>query len=213
MFTGIIEQLGTVKSIQDKTNLKKFGIELALDNKKIDIGESICVNGVCLTVTGLKDKIVFFDVVAETLEKSNLSRLNINDKVNIEFSLKAGDKLSGHFVTGHIDCRGKIKTKTRQGDVFYFEVLYPPEFKRFIAPKASIAVDGISLTVVDDFEDYFSFYVIPHTIENTDLKDIDSGSLVNIEFDILAKYVNKISHQEDKSSNITMQSLKEKGFL
>ena len=213
MFTGIIEQLGLVKKIQNKSGITKLGIELDLGDKKINTGDSISVNGACLTVVEIKDKIVFFDVVQESLNKSNLSLLKINDRVNVEFSLKADDRLNGHFVTGHIDCLGKIKKKNKEKDAVYFEISYPEEFNKLVAPKGSVAVNGISLTIVGDYDGCFSFYVIPHTINNTNLKKLRAGDSVNIEFDILAKYTRKNFYFQSSSSKLTKEFLEKKGFI
>ncbi len=213
MFTGIIEQLGLVKKIQSKSGIRKLGIELDLGDKKINTGDSISINGVCLTVVEIKDKIVFFDVVQESLNKSNLSLLKINDRVNVEFSLKTDDKLSGHFVTGHIDCLGKIKKKDKEKDAIYFDVSYPEEFNKLIVSKGSVAVNGISLTIVGDYDGCFSFYAIPHTINNTNLKKLRAGDSVNIEFDILAKYIRKNFYPQSSSSKITKEFLEKKGFI
>ncbi len=213
MFTGIIKQLGIIKDINQKVNSLKIGVELNLKGEDVSIGDSLSINGVCLTVVKIIKNVVYFEVIDETLKKSNLSFLKIGDRVNVEFSLKASDRISGHFVTGHIDCLGKIEDKIKEGQATYFKISFSKEFKRLISPKASVAVNGISLTIVEAMDDYFSFYAIGHTMENTNLKLLNIGDPVNIEFDILAKYINKSSHLNKVSSSITKEYLKEKGFI
>lgn len=212
MFTGIISQIGTIKRIDTAGDLKTISIQLAPNVEKMVQGDSIAVNGVCLTLTQIKETIAAFDVIKETLAKSNLLFLKENDKVNVEFSLKSTDRISGHFVTGHIDCLGKIKTKRRENKAAYFEIAVPEEFNKYIVPKGSIAVNGISLTVLDSFNSYFSFYSIPHTLDNTTLKYLKAGYFVNVEFDILAKYTDK-TRLLKPASKISIEYLKEKGYF
>lgn len=190
MFTGIIEELGTVKSISRKGDITVLSVETGRAAEGAKLGDSIALNGVCLTVIRIDKRTLSFELLSETSKLTNLSRLKISEKVNLERSLRMGDRLSGHFVTGHIDCPGIIRNKTYIAGNLCFEITVPFEFLKFIAPKGSVAVDGISLTVAGKRSNIFSIYIIPHTLRNTTLSFKGTSSQVNIEFDILAKYHN-----------------------
>ena len=192
MFTGIIEELGIVKAVSRKGRLISLSIQADKAISDTKIGDSIAVNGVCLTVVKIEDKVLSFDLLEETCPRlTNLGKLKMSEKVNLERSLKIGDRLSGHFVTGHIDCLGTIRAKTHVLGNLSFRIAIPQEFLKFIALKGSIAVDGISLTVADKRSNTFSVYIIPHTLKNTTLNFKGPSSEVNIETDILAKYNNQ----------------------
>lgn len=187
MFSGIIEQLGEVKKISKRGRVTLIEIKAGIASQDIKIGDSISVNGVCLTLTGKKSDVLSFEAMPETLKVSNLSALKINDKVNLERALKIGDRLSGHFVTGHIDCTGMIRRKCLLNGNLCFEIAIPQKFIAQVISKGSIAVDGISLTVASKKSDTFAVYIIPHTLENTTLKFKGPSEKVNIECDILTK--------------------------
>ena len=191
MFTGIIEELGIVKAVSRKGRLISLSIQADKVISDTKIGDSIAVNGVCLTVVKIEDKVLSFDLLEETARLTNLGKLKSNEKVNLERSLKIGDRLSGHFVTGHIDCPGAIREKTYVSGNLSFKITIPREFLKFIALKGSITVDGISLTVSDKRSNTFSVCIIPHTLKNTTLSFKGPSSEVNIETDILAKYNNQ----------------------
>lgn len=187
MFSGIVEELGVIKRIAKSANTARFEItaqEILEDTK---IGDSISVNGTCLTVVKKEDKVLSFEVMPETLTITNLGQLKISHKVNLERSLRLTDRLSGHFVTGHIDCMGVIRKKKYLRGNLCFEIAVPTKFLKYILPKGSIAVDGISLTIVDKIPSGFSVYIIPHTFKNTTLGFKGPSDKLNIEFDILAK--------------------------
>lgn len=188
MFTGIIEELGIVKGLSRKGALTVLTVKADRVKEGIKIGDSIAVNGACLTVTRLDKELLSFQLLEETSRLTNLGKLKIGEKVNLERSLKIGDRLSGHFVTGHIDCLGIIRNKTHLSGNLCFEIAIPQEFLKFIVSKGSIAVDGISLTIVNKLSNIFSVYIILHTIQNTTLNFKGPSDCVNIEFDILAKY-------------------------
>lgn len=187
MFSGIIEELGTVKNISRRANFTLFSVEAEKVLPETKIGDSISVNGACLTVIKNNSCILSFEVMPETLKITNLGLLKISDRVNLERSLKVGERLSGHFVTGHIDCTGIIRRKNYINNNLSFEIAVPPEFLKFVLPKGSIAVDGISLTIVSKKSSTFNVYIIPHTFKNTTLGFKNPSEKVNIEFDILAK--------------------------
>lgn len=187
MFTGIIEELGEVKRISRQAKFTCLEIKAKEVPVDIRIGDSICVNGVCLTVIKKGEDVLSFEVMPESLKVTNLDSLKIRDKVNLERALRIGDRLSGHYVSGHVDCIGIIRKKRYINNNLCFEIAIPAEFMGYILPKGSIAVDGISLTLVDNKSNTFSVYIIPHTLKNTTLGFKGPSDKVNIEFDILTK--------------------------
>ena len=187
MFSGIVEELGEVKSIFRQAKIARIEIKALKVLEDVKIGDSICVNGVCLTVVRKGTESLFFEAIPETLKVSNLGLLKIKDKVNLERSLKVGDRLSGHFVSGHIDCIGLIRSKKYLGNNLCFQIAFPAQFMKYIIPKGSVAIDGISLTIGEKKSNTFSVYIIPHTLKNTTLSFKGPSDEVNIEFDILAK--------------------------
>lgn len=207
MFTGIIEETGTVKNITHGT-FTKIVIKCSKVLEETKIGDSIAVNGVCLTVTNISDESFAADVMPETMRASNLKDLKTGSIVNLERALQVGRRMGGHIVTGHIDCVGKIIDKRQEKNAFIFKIAINKEFTKYIARKGSIAVDGISLTVVEDGYDYFTVSVIPHTMLKTTLGYKGVGDSVNIEFDILSKYVEKLIGKKD-----IKDLLKENGFI
>lgn len=192
MFTGLVQSLGTVRSLEQGEGGRTLNvIEPALAPKPT-LGESIAVNGCCLSVTTCGGDGCSFQVGPETLIKTNLGLLGPNDHVNLERALRVGDALGGHFVTGHIDCTGSIEEISQQGEWLMIRFGYPAEFEDLLVKKGSIAVDGVSLTLVDVQPRTFSVMLIPHTRDNTTLGLKGPGSTVNLEFDLLAKHVRKM---------------------
>jgi len=194
MFTGIVVGTGKVKKITKKTK-NRSAIQMIVDlgkyAKGLKIGESVALNGVCLTVTNLKKNLGKFEMIDETTKKTDLGNLKIGSTVNIERSLKAGDGLEGHFVLGHVDGVGtlkKIQKKPKEVQI-WFEV--PKKLARYIVKKGSIAIDGISLTVVNVKKNLISVCLIPHTVQVTNFKTKKIGDKINIETDILGKYILK----------------------
>ncbi len=187
MFTGIIEELGQVKNISKRTNGTLFQIQADKILSDVNIGDSISVNGVCLTVVKKERQMLFFETIPQTLRITNLGNLRVTEKVNLERSLKVGDRLSGHFVTGHIDCIGVVRKKNHLRQEISLMIGIPTEFIKYCIPKGSIALDGISLTLAEARSDTFTVYIIPHTLKSTTLGFKGSSSKVNIEFDILSK--------------------------
>ncbi|ERM91281.1 riboflavin synthase [Caldanaerobacter subterraneus] len=207
MFTGIIEETGTVKNIIHGT-FTKIVIKCGKVLEGTKIGDSIAVNGVCLTVTNMSNESFAADVMPETMRASNLKDLKIGSIVNLERALQVGRRMGGHIVTGHIDCVGKIIDKRQEKNAFIFKIAINEKFAKYIVRKGSIAVDGISLTVVEDGYDYFTVSVIPHTMLKTTLGYKGVGDSVNIEVDILSKYVEKLIGKKD-----IKDLLKENGFI
>jgi riboflavin synthase len=193
MFSGIVEALGTVAEIRSEPP----GVWLVIREPKIAaetaVADSISVNGCCLTVVAVEGQSVAFQAGPETLAKTNLGELRPNSPVNLERALAVGDRLGGHFVTGHIDGTGRLIERSDEGDwsTFWFEL--PRALSRQMAPKASIAVDGVSLTIVESLPDRFSVALIPYTLAVTTLGPLRAGDRVNLETDVLAKYVQRIA--------------------
>jgi len=212
MFTGIIKEVGKVAENFETGKIYKLAVATRDIYKDVKMGDSVSVNGVCLTVTGKRKNILSFDVMGQTASRTSLSSLNSGDAVNLEDSLKAGNPVGGHFVLGHVDCVGKVTDieKVSGGD-FMMEVEVPGKFKDMIVEKGSVALDGVSLTVGEIRNNRFKIYLIPHTLASTTLgsKKIKDG--VNIEFDILGKYA--LRHKAlAAEGRITEEFLEEKGF-
>ena len=187
MFSGIIEELGVVTGISRRGAVSLLEIKAELVRRDTGIGDSIAVNGVCLTVIKNERGILGFEVIPETLRKTNLGSLAVRDTVNLERSLKVGDRISGHFVTGHIDCVGVIRKTVPVAGNRSFEIAVDAGIAHYILPKGSVAVDGISLTVAQKRANTFSVYLIPHTQKATTLRLKGPSDKVNIECDILLK--------------------------
>ncbi len=190
MFSGIVEELGELKKISKRGNVALFEVQAKKIKEDIKIGDSVSVNGACLTVIKNESDVLGFEVMPQTFNETNLMTLKIKDKVNLERALKIGDRLSGHFVTGHIDCIGIIRHKNYVNDNLCFEIVIPAKFMNYILPRGSIAIDGISLTIVDKRSNTFTVYIIPYTLKNTTLGFKAPSDKVNIEFDIFAKRAN-----------------------
>jgi len=188
MFTGIVEEIGFIKGIK-KTSAGAFiEIKCSLVCSDIKIGDSIAVNGVCLSVISINKNILGFDVIKETLIRTTLGELSIKEGVNLERSLKADSRMGGHFVSGHIDCKAKIDALIKDSNGVGFKIFLPDGFSRFITDKGSIALDGVSLTLANSCNNTFTVYLIPHTLKTTTLGNKKKGGMLNIETDILAKY-------------------------
>jgi len=192
MFTGIIEGLGSIVMFDKKTSNRsaaKMKIKLDKIAKGLKVGDSVAINGVCLTAVNISKGITEFEMIGETIKKTNLGSLERGDRVNIERSLKVGERLEGHFVLGHVDGVGilsKIEKQTNQVQIW---IKIPKELSKHVIKKGSITIDGISLTIVDKLKDQFSVSIIPHTMQVTNLGYKKIGDKVNIETDILGKYI------------------------
>lgn len=215
MFTGIIEELGTVIKLDQQGVSARITIEAdkVLENTKL--GDSIAVNGVCLTVTDLQKDRFCADVMAETLRRSSLGVLKKSSKVNLERAMAADGRFGGHMVSGHIDGTGEIAKISPEGTAVWYTIEAPQSILEGIVEKGSIAIDGISLTVAEVTEQDFSVSIIPHTGANTTLSLKKQGDIVNLENDVVGKYVQKcLSGKKDKTkSNVTEAFLGKYGFL
>ena len=215
MFTGIIEEIGKVKSFTKENNGAKLVISAHTVLEDSKIGDSIAINGVCETITEISDNSFAVMVSDETLSVTNFSSLKTGDNVNLERALTLQTRLGGHIVSGHVDCKGILVSKEYLSDFYnlYFEI--PQDYSKYTVYKGSITINGISLTIAEINQNIMKIAVIPHTFENTNLKDLKIGNIVNIETDILAKYVEKLLKLNDNNekNNISLEFLAENGFV
>jgi len=192
MFTGIVEELGTIVEIADRQGLRQITISAEKVAEGIKVGDSISVNGVCLTVTKLEAKNLSFEVMSETLKKTNLGDLKLRERVNLERALRFSDRVSGHLVSGHIDGVGIIRSKKILSRNTVFDIVIDKGLLKYLSPKGSVSVDGISLTVGEIKGNVFSVYIIPHTLKNTTLGFKGHSAKVNIEVDMMAKQLDSL---------------------
>ncbi len=193
MFTGIVEEAGKVKAVTPRGKGWSLEVETRQVAKEAKIGDSIAVNGCCLTVTGVKGSQLTFDLLDETRAKTNLQALQLGSRVNLEGSLRADGKVGGHFVTGHIEATAKVIQWTRSGEDWELKAEVPAGLERYLVPKGCVALDGISLTIGRVEGRKFNVWIIPHTYEVTTLQDRKKGDELNLECDLLAKYVEKMT--------------------
>jgi riboflavin synthase len=213
MFTGIIESKGKVSRVEYRGQGKRLTLEIPMDLTDLKLGDSININGVCLTVAEKKGQMVGLDLSPETLGKTILGELKEGDKVNLERALRLTDRLGGHIVTGHIDGIGVIAEKRKERDFFSLRVRIPQLLSKYVVEKGSVAIDGISLTVNECGGEEIQMTLIPYTVERTTLIDKREGDRVNVETDILGKYVEKmIDRGERESRRVDLSFLKDHGF-
>lgn len=216
MFTGLIEDLGTICELRKSADSVRLKVTTGISMHEIAIGDSIAVNGICLTVVAFGDGQFSADVSPETVSRSTLGSLVPGSRVNLERALCLGARLGGHLVSGHVDAVGSIVARVRDGNTYRFTVRVSAEVNRYVVEKGSVAIDGISLTVNSVTEDTFSVAVIPHTLAETTLNDRQVGSQVNIETDIIGKYVERLmgrSSGEEKRPPVDLEFLAKHGFL
>lgn len=213
MFTGIIQRLGRIESLQAASGGARMIVRPDAPLAGLEIGESIANDGVCLTAEpdSKPDHLIFF-LSNETLSRTTFGAAKSGATVNLERSLGAGDRLGGHFVMGHVDATGCIARLDREGEGWILEVEFPELMRPYLAPKGSVAVDGVSLTVVEVRARSFTVAVIPHTRENTSLKAKSAGAPVNLEADVIARYVANYLSQAVKSGGVSAELLKNAGF-
>jgi riboflavin synthase len=213
MFTGLIEEVGTVQS----ANLQGDNLTLEVTAPKlsptISIGDSINVDGVCQTAVEVNTDRFTVNTIAETLRRTNLGDLKNGDAVNLELALRPESRMGGHMVSGHIDCRGQIKAIRKIGGSWELEIVYPVEFDNLVVPKGSIAVNGVSLTVTHADPGLFGVSIIPHTWEMTNFPSLKTGDSVNLEFDLIGKYVQQmINPYKAREGNVDMETFRRAGF-
>ena len=194
MFTGIIEKIGKVSHVTEKNISQVIGIRI--DGLNSALGDSICINGVCLTVEDIDNNVYSFSISPETYNLSNFKNIKKNDDVNIEKSLTINKLLSGHIVQGHVDTCSEITELKKIDNSWYVKIKIDSTYMKYIIQKGSITLDGVSLTINEVYTDEFSVMVIPHTYSNTIFKNYKIGSILNTEIDILAKYIEKLGNKE-----------------
>jgi len=213
MFTGIIEEIGIIQKIDVIENGKRLKISASkiMDDVKVD--DSVAVNGVCLTVIKLEQNSFWAEAVGETLKKTTINKLYQNTNVNLERAVRLSDRLGGHLVQGHVNGIGVIKKINRLGENYYVEVRVPSDLEKYLIKEGSIAVDGISLTIANLTGSLVGLSIIPHTWKNTNLRFRQISDEVNIEVDIIAKYVEKLLNAKDKdANNLSDDVLKNMGY-
>lgn len=215
MFTGIIEEIGSVRSITYGSSSIRISLDCTKITDDIKVGDSVAVNGVCLTVTSSSEK--WFDVMPETMRRTNLGTLKTSDKVNLERALKLNDRLGGHLVSGHIDGIGKITNKVKEDNAVWLTIEASQDILKYIVKKGSVALDGTSLTVAEINKNSFKVSLIPLTFGVTTLGLKNTGNIVNIECDVIGKYVEKLiygyKNVDENKNELSMEFLKEHGFI
>lgn len=214
MFTGLVQAKGRLGEVLEGAESKRLVVDAALDARARELGASVAISGVCLTVTGASAERFEVEAAFETLARTTLGELGVGDEVNLEPALRVGDPLGGHLVSGHVDGVGTlVDTKTR-GDARECTFEVAPELARYVAPKGSICIDGVSLTVNEVDESRFTVGLIPHTLSVTTLGDLRPGSRVNVEVDLLARYVARLlEFDQADSAGLTTERLVEAGFV
>jgi riboflavin synthase len=212
MFTGIVEEKGKVMRVEPRGQGKRLTLALPHRLTDIQLGDSINVNGACLTVVEMSSPTIGVDLSTETLQKTTLSDVKEGDSVNLERALRFSDRLGGHIVTGHIDGVGTIVELRKERDFLHLKIRVPPSVSKYVVQKGSIAVDGTSLTVNECRGDVIQLTLIPYTLEKTILIDKRVGDRINVETDILGKYVEKMLDR-DPSERVTLSFLREHGFV
>ena len=215
MFTGIIEEIGKIKRIQKATEAIVLTIDAKTVLQDVNLGDSISVNGVCLTVTNFTESTFDMDIMPETFHHTALRHLKVGSKVNLERAMSANGRFGGHFVSGHVDGIGKIVHRETRDNAEYYKIQVSPELSKYMMLKGSVSVDGTSLTIFGIENDVFTISLIPHTQEATILSTKNVGDEVNIECDMLLKYVYQLLNgkAQGTTKGITLENLRDSGFL
>ena len=196
MFNGIIFNQGKIKKIVERKKGSNLFLKSNLKLSKKDLGISICCDGVCLTLISLQNRLLEFYLSKETIKRSKFNKINLNDNINLELPLKYGQKISGHVCQGHVDTTAKVKKISLVDKSYIYEFLIPKKFQKYLIEKASILINGVSLTISKVTNSGFQIWAIPHTLKLTNLKDLKKNDIVNIEVDILSKYVKKFINEK-----------------
>jgi riboflavin synthase len=214
MFTGIIEEVGRVIKINQEGGNRRLTVSSSQLAKELKTGDSIAVSGVCLTAVDIKLDSVGFDLAAETWNRTSFSRIQEGALVNLELPMRADGRFGGHIVQGHVDGTGKFLAldPIANADDFWLRIAIPPELARYVIFKGSLSIEGISLTVAGIEGTRVTVAIIPHTVEMTNLKSLKPGDPVNLEVDMIAKYVEKMMHGDSANSSITLEKLVAAGF-
>ena len=212
MFTGIIAAIGKIEAVQPKGGDLSLQIATqALDLTDVALGDSIAINGVCLTVVNLASSVLSFDVSRESIERTSLGNVATASEVNLEKALAVGERLGGHFVSGHVDGLGTVMAMTESARSIQFRIEIPTGLERYVAEKGSICIDGVSLTVNNVGEQWFEVNIIPHTMQETIISSYQVGTKVNLEVDLIARYLERLLPNED--TGITQDTLLKHGFI
>lgn len=214
MFTGLVADVGTVRAVTKSAQGATLTIQTHFDTSELVLGESIAVDGACLTVTHILEDAFLVDASLETLDKSTIGMRRVGDRVHLERALAVGDRLGGHFVLGHVDGMGTIRRMDKAGNAWQIDVQAPEAVSMYLIDKGSVTVDGVSLTVNWVRGDLFGLTIIPYTASDTNLIDYKVGQKVNLEADVLGKYVRQLmtKRTEAPTSSITMETLMKAGF-
>jgi len=214
MFTGIIEEIGKIEKITPIAGGLSIRIKAEKVIKDLAVNDSVCIDGVCLTVTKKENGAFWADAVGATLEKTTFNKIKADTFVNLERSVRLNDRLGGHLVQGHVNGIGTISEIKKLGENYLVKIIVPEDLERYLIKEGSIAISGISLTIADVTKNEISLSIIPHTWQNTNLRDKEVNDKVNVEIDILAKYVEKLLTKVNNSSNknISESWLKEIGY-
>ena len=196
MFNGIIFNQGKIKKIINRKKGSNIFLKSKLKLSKKDLGVSICCDGVCLTLVSLKNRLLEFYLSKETIKRSKFNKIKLNDNINLELPLKYGQKISGHVCQGHVDTTAKVKKISIEDKSYIYDFLIPKKFQKYLIEKASILINGVSLTISKVTNSGFQIWAIPHTLKLTNLKDLKKNDIVNIEIDILSKYVKKFINEK-----------------
>jgi riboflavin synthase len=221
MFTGLVEEIGRIARVEKRPEGAHLFVQARVVTGGTRLGDSIAVDGACLTVVHIEDRLFAVDCMAETLAATTIGSRRPGDAVNLERAMALGDRLGGHLVLGHVDGVGVIHSVRRQGIAWALRVGFPEELRPYLAPKGSVAVDGVSLTITDVDDDGFGLGIIPHTLGATTLREIAPGRRVNLEADVLARYVHqallgrlpKADAGQGRSGGMSMEELRSSGFL
>ncbi len=211
MFTGIIEEIGTISNIKRESNVARLAVNANLVLEDMKIGDSLAVNGVCLTVESFDNHIVNLTMMPETLKTTTLGLLTTGSKVNLERAMQMNGRLGGHIVSGHVDAIGKLIRTAGTGEekILYFSI--PSNLSKYISHKGSVTVSGVSLTVIIADNEYFSVSLVRHTLAATILNDLKTGDQVNIEIDVLARYIERLLDKKE-NSGLTAEKMRELGY-
>lgn len=212
MFTGLIESIGTVSAITPKGNYVELKITPATRFENIVHGESIAVSGTCLTVTAFGENTFTAEVSQETLRLTTIGNLKRGDRVNLERALRANGRLGGHIVAGHVDCTLKVQTTRTVGQSLQISVELPKEYAAYIIDKGSVALDGVSLTVIEVDKNKFTINLIPESQQRTTLPDLKPGDVINVEFDLIGKYILRSAQLGNPKSKLSIESLRNMGY-
>lgn len=217
MFTGLVEEVGVLESIQGNEQASRLVIRAQQVLDGVKLGDSISVNGICLTVTSYANRQFSVDVMPETMNKTSLRQLRSGQRVNLERAMRLGDRFGGHIVSGHVDGTGMVASREVNANAVVFRIEAKPQLLKYVIARGSICIDGISLTVVDVNDSGFTVSIIPHTLANTSLADRRPGDLVNLETDVIGKYVERLLGYQnhgttEKSGGLSLAFLQENGF-